>query len=144
LREALLEWKDYQPREERVFADKEVAVVARRRGFTPLSEEAARILCSRSLKEVEGGFSWTTDRRVKHHSSSRMTEEQINAFAAAVQCPVLLLRATEGFSAAADIFAKRWQFIKNGQKKGLPGGHHLHLDESPEQVAEEIQRFLAP
>jgi pimeloyl-ACP methyl ester carboxylesterase len=143
LQNALMEWRDYEPREERVFADKEVAVVARRRGFTPLSEEAARILCSRSLKAVEGGFSWTMDRRVKHHSSSRLTEEQVNAFISAITCPVLLIRATAGFSAAADIFDRRWAYVREGKKIGLPGGHHLHLDESPELVAQEIKLFLA-
>lgn len=143
LHDALLEWRDYTPRAERVFENREVAVIARRRGFTPLSEQAARILCTRSLKEVEGGFSWTTDRRVKHHSSSRLTEEQISAFLMKVNCPVLLIRATEGFSAAADIFAHRWEKIRYGRKIGLPGGHHLHLDESPDQVAEEIGKFLA-
>lgn len=143
LQNALMEWRDYEPRQERVFADTEVAVVARRRGFTPLSEEAARILCSRSLKAVEGGFSWTMDRRVKHHSSSRLTEEQVNAFISAITCPVLLIRATAGFSAAADIFDRRWAYVRNGKKVGLLGGHHLHLDESPELVAQEIKLFLA-
>lgn len=143
LHEALLEWRSYEPREERVFADIEVAVAARRRGFTPLSEAAARILCTRSLKAVEGGFSWTTDRRVRHHSSSRLTEEQVQAFLAAVSCPALLVRAENGFAAAAELFDRRWQAIRHGEQVSLPGGHHLHLDESPEQVAEVVGRFLA-
>lgn len=142
LREALEEWRSYEPRDERVFADIEVAVVARRRGFTPLSEEAARILCTRSLKAVEGGFSWTTDRRVRHHSSSRPTEAQMHAFLAAVSCPALLVRAANGFAAAAELFDRRWQAIRHGEQVSLPGAHHLHLDESPEQVAEVVERFL--
>lgn len=143
LRNALMEWRDYEPRAERVFSDLDVAVAARRRGFTPLSEEAARILCSRGLKAVVGGYSWTTDRRVRHHSSSRLTEEQVSAFVSAVSVPVLLLRAQSGFTAAADIFEKRWQRIKQGQLVSIPGGHHFHLDESPEATAKEILAFLA-
>ncbi len=143
LHDALCEWREYEPRPERVFADHELAVVARRRGFTPLSEEAARILCSRSLKEVEGGFSWTTDRRVRHHSSSRLTEAQVTAFLEAIEIPVLLLKAENGFAAAAEMFARRWQAVRQGELVTLPGGHHLHLDESPEQVAEAMQRYLS-
>lgn len=143
LHDALLEWREYEPRPERIFADRELAVVARRRGFTPLSEEAARILCSRSLKEVEGGFSWTTDRRVRHHSSSRLTEAQVTAFLSAVEIPVLLLKAENGFAAAAEMFARRWQAVRQGELVTLPGGHHLHLDESPEQVAEAIRHYLS-
>lgn len=143
LRQALEEWRSYEPRDERVFADFEVAVAARRRGFTPLSENAARILCSRGLKAVDGGFCWSMDRRVRHHSSSRFTEEQVSAFLSAATMPVLLLRAQSGFTAAVDIFEKRWSHISAGRVVSLPGGHHFHLDESPQAAAVEIQQFLA-
>lgn len=143
LRNALLEWRDYEPREERVFSDLDVAVAARRRGFTPLSEEAARILCSRGLMPVDGGYTWSNDRRIRHHSSSRLTEDQVHALLREITMPVLLLRAESGFASALPIFEKRWQLIKNGTLRTVPGGHHFHLDESPELAAEEIRAFLS-
>lgn len=143
LRAALEEWSVYEPREERVFESLEAAVIARRRGFTPLSHEAAATLCTRSLREVEGGYSWTTDRRVRQHSPSRMSEQQIRAFLAAIEARVLLLRAERAFPGAAEMFESRWPLVKRGEMHILPGGHHLHLDECPEQVAELVRTFMA-
>jgi pimeloyl-ACP methyl ester carboxylesterase len=143
LREALLEWREYAPREERVFAEVAMAVTARRRGFTPLSEEAARLLCTRSLRAVDGGYSWTMDRRVRQHSSLRMSEVQIRAFLQNMAAPVLLLRAEKGFPGAAEMFMARWQAVRHGEMQVVPGGHHMHLDESPAQVAAALNVFFA-
>lgn len=143
LREALIEWQAYEPRAERIFPDRAVAIEARRRGFTPLSHEASSILCSRGIKVVPGGYSWSMDRRVRHHSSLRMSETQIRAFLGAITAPVLLLRAENGFPAVAEIFAQRWHAVRDGKLITLPGGHHLHLDECPDKVAAAVQEFFA-
>lgn len=142
LREALLEWQAFAPRDERVFATREMAVTARQRGFTPLSASAAEILCSRSLREVEGGFVWTMDRRIRHHSSLRLTEPQVLAFLKAIGAPVLVIRAAQGFPAHAAIFDARLAALQHLDLQIVPGGHHLHLDESPEAVATIVQQFL--
>lgn len=142
LRDALLEWQAYEPREERVFASREMAVTARQRGFTPLSAGAADILCTRSLKEVEGGFSWTMDRRIRHHSSLRLTEPQVLAFLGAITAPVLVIRAATGFPADPVVFDARLAALQRLDLHVIPGGHHLHLDESPAEVAESVNQFL--
>lgn len=141
LRDALLEWRDYTPREERVFATLEAAVAARQRGFTPLSEEAARLLCTRGLKPVPGGYTWTLDRRVRHHAALRFSETQARAFLARIEAPVLLVRAEQGFPAAAELFAARWQSVRHGRLCSLPGSHHLHLEEQAGAVAQLIAEF---
>lgn len=143
LREALLEWRGWEAPAERVLAGMEQAVEARRRGFTPLGAEAARILCSRSLKAVEGGYSWTTDRRVRLHSSLRLSEAQVEAFLQGIGASVLVIRAESGFPAAWEVFAKRLQALRDAELVALPGGHHLHLDESPGRVAAEVRRFFS-
>jgi len=142
LRDALLEWQVYEPREERVFASREMAVTARQRGFTPLSVGAAEILCSRSLREVDGGFVWTMDRRIRHHSSLRLTEPQVFAFLKAITAPVLVIRAAQGFPADPAIFDARLAALQHPDLQVVPGGHHLHLDESPAEVATIVQQFL--
>lgn len=143
LREALAEWQAYAPREERVFESMEAAVAARRRGFTPLGEEAARLLCTRGVKAVPGGFSWTLDRRVRHASPLRFTEEQAQAFLRAIEAPVLLLRAEPGFAPAEAMFAARWPLVRRGVLKALPGTHHLHLEDTVPDVAAAIRAFCA-
>jgi pimeloyl-ACP methyl ester carboxylesterase len=141
LREALLEWRGFTPREERVFATFEEAVAARQRGFTPLSAEASRLLCTRGVKAVPGGYAWTLDRRVRHHGSLRMSEEQARAFLAQVAAPVLLVRALPGWPGAEEMFSGRWPLLRDGELCGLPGSHHLHLEEQVAEVAQAIRNF---
>lgn len=141
LREALLEWRDFTPREERVFATVDEAVAARQRGFTPLSAEAARLLCTRGLKAVPGGYAWTLDRRVRHSASLRMSEEQARAFLTRIEAPALLVRALPGFPGAEAMFAGRWPLLRRGELCSLPGSHHLHLEEQAGEVAKAIRNF---
>lgn len=141
LREALEEWQVFEPRPERVFADFEAAVAARRRGFTPLSDEAARLLCGRGVKEVAGGYSWTLDRRVRQHSPLRFTEEQAQAFLGAIESPLLLVRADPAFPGAEGMFAERWKVVRNGTLRAVQGSHHLHLEAQAPEVAAIIREF---
>lgn len=141
LREALAEWQAFLPREERVFDSMDAAVAARRRGFTPLGEEAARLLCARGVKAVPGGFSWTLDRRVRHQSPLRFSEPQAQAFLQRIEAPVLLVKAEPGFAAAAEMFAARWQVVRHGVLKAIEGSHHLHLEAQAPEVAVAIRDF---
>lgn len=142
LREALLEWQAFEPRPERVFPNREAAVLARQQGFTPLSTEAAAILCSRSLKDVAGGLAWTMDRRVRHHSALRLTEAQVQAFLAAIAADVLVIRAEQGFPFDPVVAEARLAALKRLTLRQVQGGHHVHLDDNPEAVAALINAFL--
>jgi pimeloyl-ACP methyl ester carboxylesterase len=143
LREALLEWRGFEPRAERIFASLEEAVAARQRGFTPLTADAARLLCTRGLKAVPGGFAWTLDRRVRHHGSLRMSEAQARAFLARVGAPTLLVRALPGWPGADEIFGGRWPLVRDGELVGIEGSHHLHLEAQAEAVAAAIRNFCS-
>jgi pimeloyl-ACP methyl ester carboxylesterase len=142
LREALLEWQAFEPRPERVFPNREAAVLARQQGFTPLSTDAAAILCSRSLKEVAGGFAWTMDRRVRHHSALRLTEAQVQAFLAAIAADVLVIRAEQGFPFDPVVAEARLAALKRLTLRQVQGRHHVHLDDNPGEVAALINAFL--
>lgn len=141
LREALQEWQSWAPRPEKVFPDFDAAVAARRNGFTPLSEDAARLLCGRGVKEVPGGYSWTLDRRVRHQSPMRFTEAQAQAYLARIDAPLLLVRAEPAFPGAEAMFAERWKVIRKGTLRALQGSHHLHLEAQAPDVARLISEF---
>ncbi|MCB1316169.1 MAG: alpha/beta hydrolase [Leptospiraceae bacterium] len=129
---------DSQP----LYRNKERAIRSRRRAGN-LSEQSAGVLVERNLEEVEGGFCWRTDPRLKTPSAVRLTENQVTAFLRRIQAPVLLLAAED--SQYRDGFEKmireRIQAIANIQVQYLPGGHHLHM-ENPEPVAEHIRAFF--
>jgi pimeloyl-ACP methyl ester carboxylesterase len=125
----------------RVFPDIEAAVEARLRD-TDLDSEAARLLVERGSEPVEGGVRFTYDPRLRTRSRLRLTEDQVLAFLAAITCPVLALRALQGWPFPEDLVAARLATIKNLETAEIEGGHHVHLTH-PDRVAPLINRFFS-
>jgi pimeloyl-ACP methyl ester carboxylesterase len=111
--------------------------------MSKLTRASAHTLVARGLREVEGGFTWRSDPRLRLPSRVRMTEEQVLAILRAITCPVLLVRASEGLPFAPNAHSARVAALRQAEVVELPGGHHLHLD-TPEPVAAVIGEFLAP
>jgi pimeloyl-ACP methyl ester carboxylesterase len=98
-------------------------------------------LVERSLKSIEGGYTWRTDPRLRHVSSSRMTEEQITHLISQIETNVLLLEAEQGFIKNSQSMQARKNYFKNLEIFDVKGGHHMHL-EHPKFCGETIQAFL--
>jgi len=126
-----------------IHATHDEAVRRLQASMSRLSPAAAQILAARGLREVEGGFTWRTDPRLRLTSRLRMTEEQVLACLRAIACPVLLVRASEGFVFAPKAESARVAALREAVVVELPGGHHLHLD-TPEPVAAAIRELYAP
>ena len=143
-RQALESFRD-QSGARRPVVSLEVAVQARRNGMTgPLSEQAARRLCERSLEQVEDGqLYWRSDKRLRLPSLTRFSEAQVRAAIASVTAPVLCIHGDRGLPALSPGYLERLQGFRQVQVETLPGGHHLHLDDCPAQVAELISVFLS-
>lgn len=113
-----------------------------------LSPEAARILCTRGLVEVDDpatgtrGVTWRTDPRLRWGSRARLTEAQVLAFLRAIRCPALLVRATGGLPVATPAMQARLAEVAGLEYVEIAGSHHVHL-ETPEPVADAIRSFHA-
>lgn len=142
LRTALDEWAGFQDGP-RVFQSLALASKARQGGMSPLSEAAADILCERGVKAVADGFVWATDKRLRLRSPARLTEPQVLSLIAAITAPTLLLRGENGLPFDRGQYRARLDAHRQLATVTLPGRHHLHLDESPEAVAEAVRHFLA-
>lgn len=108
-----------------------------------LSRSAAQTLVARGLREVDGGYTWRSDPRLRLPSRLRLTEEQVLAFLRAIRCPVLLVRGSDGFPFAPKPMSARVDALRDSIMVELPGGHHLHLD-TPEPVAAALREHWAP
>lgn len=141
---SLASYRDFRT-ERRPIANEAQAVQARMNGLTgPLSEMASRILCSRSLdRNADGELVWRTDKRLRQNSLMRFSEAQVLACIRAITAPTLLVRAQDGAPFEQAAGQARLAAFANLKQVTLPGRHHLHLDESPAEVAAEVRAFLS-
>ena len=124
----------------RIFPNFEKAVAARLHD-SDLDTASARVLVERGTENAEGGLRFTFDPRLKTRSRVRFTENQDRAFLAAIPCPVLAVRALQGWPFPLDVVMARMAVIKDLESCEVEGGHHVHLTH-PERVAAIVGEFL--
>lgn len=107
----------------------------------PISKEAAAILTERSLKKIDGGFRYTYDPRVVLPECFKLTEHQARKFLESMDLPTLIILGEQGLF-NSEQGKERLQFFKNAKVHWLPGGHHLHLEESYYQISILTKQFL--
>ena len=142
LREAVVARRALRDKQLRVFADPAPAVRARM-AANALGEASARLLVERGLKEVEGGFTWSSDPRLTLPTMVRMTPEQVDDLVAGITCRTRVIYADppQPYLPEPDR-SRRARLLPRGELAVVPGGHHLHM-EQPADVAAAIGDFLA-
>jgi len=137
------ERRELRTKSGRVFPDRETAIGERARGFTKLTPAAAEILARRSLREVDGGFQWHADQRLKGTPEMRLTREQVRAFVERVEAPVLMVLAEESPFGGTELYQEMIAAFEEIETVVLPGAHHLHLEGAEAEIAALVRRFLA-
>jgi pimeloyl-ACP methyl ester carboxylesterase len=125
----------------RTMASVEAAIDARL-AASAMDRDAARLIVERNLREVEGGVAWRSDPRLKLPGHVRSDETTVQAWLAAIECPVLVVAADPAppyFTPS--VRDARLHALKDGRCVEVKGGHHLHM-EQPEQVAAVLRPFL--
>jgi pimeloyl-ACP methyl ester carboxylesterase len=141
LRAAVTARRTASQRPRRTIASIEFAVKARL-AVGDMSDAAARLIVTRNLDTVEGGWRWRSDARLVLPSHLRITEEAALSIVAAVEAPTLLIAADPAppyFT--PQMRAARMTRLRDGRLVVLPGSHHLHM-EQPEVVAPILLDFL--
>lgn len=126
-------------RSPRVFQTTEDAVNSR--AIKGLSLQAARLLAERNLRPTEGGYTWTTDPRLRGASAVKLTGGQIEVVLKGLLMPTLVLMAQGGFGAPALVEAAR-RLVPDICVEEVAGGHHFHMEHDLETVAARIVNFL--
>lgn len=140
---ALRQKRELAGRSGRVFPNRATAIDERIGGFTPVTREAAEILARRSLREVEGGFVWHCDQRLKAPSELRLTADHVRAFVTRVEAPVLMLMADESPFREWPEYRDIVPLFPSVDIRRFPGRHHLHLEGAEHDIAAAIRRFFA-
>ena len=127
----------------RVFASREEAIRERSRGFTETTLAAADVLARRSLRAVEGGYSWFVDQRLKSESELRLSHEQIAAFMRRIDSPALSILARQSPLTHREWFQTLLREIPGLRILEIDGGHHFHLEGAEAEIAAHVAGILA-
>ena len=140
MRKFVLDKQRLLQRDSRVFESLDGAVAAREERGLPRS--AARLLVERNLRTCTGGFTWTTDPRLRGASAVKLTVRQNQAVLEALVMPTLLLMAQEGFGQRPEVAANAERYIDKLTVEQITGGHHFHMESGVARVAQRITGFL--
>jgi pimeloyl-ACP methyl ester carboxylesterase len=143
LAEALLRGRELRGRGGRIFASRDQAIAERVGGFSPVSAEAAEVLARRSLIEVDGGWQWQADQRLKAGSELRFTLELLEAFVDRVTAPVICVLAEDSPFGEMALYRETLGRFRTIDVQRIPGRHHFHLEGEAPAIAERLLRFLA-
>ena len=125
----------------RVITDIELAVDARL-AVSDMTREAARLIVTRNLRAVDGGFAWRSDPRLTLPSHVRTDESFIRSWVRAIEAPTLAIAADPAppyFSAQTR--DARVAALRDGQVEVIAGGHHLHMEQA-DVIAALLRPFL--
>lgn len=107
-----------------------------------LSDEAAHLLCERSLKHTGDHYQWRTDPRLNWRSPWLLTDDQALGLLAAIKSPTLVITSGSAIKyLGEEMLAARLASISNCRHITDEGHHHFHM-EQPQHIGEYITEFL--
>ena len=108
---------------------------------TKMEPSSAARLIERGMVQLDEGWSWRADPKLRIDSRARLSEEAVYAFLKEISCPVLMILAEQGWPRNFELMRKRTDAVADITVVEVPGRHHVHLDD-PEQVAAKIEAWL--
>lgn len=127
-------------RQNRIYPSVAAAVASRKTDSLP--KAAVQALVERNLRPCEGGYTWTTDLRLRGASAVKLSAGQMQAILGAISAPTLLLLAEEGLGKHRDVAGRAAECIRQLQVEHIAGGHHFHMEPGAAIVAQQISQFL--
>ena len=125
----------------RPYESVEEAMLARQK-HSPLSDEAARLLCQRSLEHTGDYYQWRTDPRLNWRSPQLSGDAQALDLLTAIHSPALVITSPSVIEYfGEDMAQKRISAIPDSKHVKIDGHHHFHMEQT-EQVGACITEFL--
>ena len=126
----------------RVYPTREEAVARHAAAVPSLDARSRDAILSRGIAQVDGGWAYTHDLRLRTTSIARFTEPQVLSFLSAIACPTLIVRARDGMAFPEAMVAARVGAIPDARVVEIDGGHHNHLTHAGE-VGAAARSFLS-
>lgn len=125
----------------RPYESVEEAMLARQKS-SQLSDDAARLLCERSLEHTGDYYQWRTDPRLNWRSPQLLSDAQALDLLAAIRAPTLVITSPAVIDyLGEEMMQKRLATINDCKHVTDDGHHHFHM-EQPEHIGVCITEFL--
>ncbi len=125
----------------RPYESVEEAMLARQK-TSSLSDDAARLLCERSLEHTGDYYQWRTDPRLNWRSPQLLSDAQALNLLAAIRAPTLAITSPDAAKyLGEDMLQERLSTIADCTHVTDDGHHHFHM-EQPAHVGACISEFL--
>ncbi len=125
----------------RPYESVEEAMLARQKS-SPLSDEAARLLCERSLEHTGDYYQWRTDPRLNWRSPQLLSDAQALDLLTAIRSPTLVITSASVLDyLGEDMMHKRLAAIADCKHVTDEGHHHFHMEQA-EHTGAAITEFL--
>ena len=106
-----------------------------------IAPDLIKSLVERALTRMDGGYTWRADSRLRTSSPLRLSEPHLQHLMGHINSPVLLIEGDKGFLKQAEHFNQRKQIVSTIQVEEIPGGHHVHLEQT-QACADKISEFF--
>lgn len=143
LRKGIEQRARYRARKGKVFSSLEIAVAARKNGLFKLTDDAAERLVARGVRPCEGGYTWSNDPQLLAGSLAKLNGAAVEAFLSRATMPIRLALGKSGIQGMIERIRPVAEKYPNIEICEFPGGHHLHMEESAESIADWFRPFLA-
>lgn len=125
----------------RPYESVEEAMLARQKS-SPLSNEAARLLCERALEHTGDYYQWRTDPRLNWRSPQLLVDAQALDLLAAIRAPTLVMTSPAASKFLGEgMMQKRLAAIADCAHITNDGHHHFHMEQA-EYTGACITEFL--
>jgi pimeloyl-ACP methyl ester carboxylesterase len=125
----------------RPYESVEEAMLVRQKN-SPLSDEAARLLCERSLEHAGDFYQWRSDARLSWRSPHLLGDAQAINLLASIRAPTLAITSPAVSKyIGADMVQKRLSAITDCKRVKVDGHHHFHMEQA-QHVGALITDFL--
>ena len=99
-------------------------------------------MVERGVCQTEDGWMWVYDHALTQKTKHPLSESQVLSILANIQCPVMVIEASEGIFKGEAYHSKRFKALTHAHHALLTGHHHIHM-ECPSKVADIISEFYS-
>lgn len=106
----------------------EKMIEARMKGHLALSRPASEAIIYRGSIQVDDGYQWSSDPKLKNPSSIKLSIEHVRTFLSKITAPVYLAFAADGLLVRREEVHKILAEFPEINTREFPGNHHFHME----------------